>query len=75
VLRYFLRGELGCICTYSFVYADIDGGGFVQDNPKVRTLCNCGMNRTNFHMSCLLEWLNRDRNCPVCREYLFYEDS
>ncbi|KAL4125209.1 hypothetical protein PRIC2_008794 [Phytophthora ramorum] len=47
---------------------------FSEDNPKVRTLCNCGMNRTNFHMSCLLEWLNRDTNCPVCREYLFFED-
>ncbi|RLN96525.1 hypothetical protein BBJ28_00018296 [Nothophytophthora sp. Chile5] len=45
------------------------------DNPKVRTLCNCGMNRTNFHLSCLLEWLNRDANCPVCRAYLFFEDA
>ncbi|KAI9908528.1 hypothetical protein PsorP6_004259 [Peronosclerospora sorghi] len=48
---------------------------FSDDNSKVRTLCNCGMNRTNFHMSCLLEWLNRNVNCPVCREYLFFEDS
>ncbi|CAI5723990.1 unnamed protein product [Peronospora destructor] len=47
---------------------------FCQDNPKVRTLCNCGMNRTNFHMSCLFEWLNREANCPVCRKYLFFED-
>ncbi|CAI5726289.1 unnamed protein product [Peronospora effusa] len=47
---------------------------FSQDNPKIRTLCNCGMNRTNFHMSCLFEWLNREANCPVCREYLFFED-
>ncbi|RLN93867.1 hypothetical protein BBJ28_00014310 [Nothophytophthora sp. Chile5] len=48
---------------------------FSEDNPKVRTLCNCGMNRTNFHLSCLLEWLNRDANCPVCRAYLFFEDA
>lgn len=47
---------------------------FSAVNPKVRTLCNCGMNRTNFHMSCLLEWKNRDAKCPVCREYLYYED-
>lgn len=46
----------------------------MQDNPKVRTLCSCGMNRTNFHLSCLLEWTNRDANCPVCRAYLYYED-
>ncbi|CAI5712520.1 unnamed protein product [Hyaloperonospora brassicae] len=50
-------------------------GTFSVDDPKVRTLCMCGMNRTNFHMSCLLEWLNRDANCPVCREYLYFEDS
>ncbi|TDH64866.1 uncharacterized protein CCR75_000615 [Bremia lactucae] len=48
---------------------------FNEENPKVRTLCHCGMNRTNFHMSCLLEWLNRNANCPVCREYLFFEDT
>ncbi|CEG50291.1 ring zinc finger domain superfamily protein [Plasmopara halstedii] len=47
---------------------------FSENNPKVRTLCNCGINRTNFHMSCLLEWINRDANCPVCREYLYFED-
>ncbi|TYZ69210.1 hypothetical protein PybrP1_011921 [[Pythium] brassicae (nom. inval.)] len=47
---------------------------FSSLNPKVRTLCNCGMNRTNFHMSCLLEWKNRAAKCPVCREYLYYED-
>ena len=35
----------------------------------------CGINRTNFHMSCLLEWLNRDANCPVCRKYLYFEDA
>lgn len=48
---------------------------FSKDNPRVRTLCNCGINRSNFHTSCLLEWLNRDVNCPVCRDYLFFEDS
>ncbi|GLD96996.1 hypothetical protein PINS_up005679 [Pythium insidiosum] len=47
---------------------------FSDDNPKVRSLCNCGVNRTNFHLSCLLEWLDRDPNCPVCRAYLFYEE-
>ncbi|KDO23582.1 hypothetical protein SPRG_10777 [Saprolegnia parasitica CBS 223.65] len=26
---------------------------FSDENPKIRTLCNCGVNRTNFHLACL----------------------
>ncbi|ETV99279.1 hypothetical protein H310_08017 [Aphanomyces invadans] len=48
---------------------------FDAGNPRIRTLCNCGMNRTNFHLSCLLEWTNRDSTCPVCRENLFFEEN
>jgi hypothetical protein len=47
---------------------------FCDDNPKVRTLCNCGMNRTNFHLACLYQWLDRNNNCPVCREFLYFEE-
>ncbi|OQS00583.1 hypothetical protein THRCLA_05921 [Thraustotheca clavata] len=48
---------------------------FSDDNPKIRTLCNCGVNRTNFHLSCLYEWVERDRNCPVCRAVLYFEEN
>nr|CCA19920.1 conserved hypothetical protein [Albugo laibachii Nc14] len=47
---------------------------FSEVNPKLRTLCNCGMNRTNFHLSCLIEWMQHDPTCPICRTFLYYED-
>ncbi|OQR97725.1 hypothetical protein ACHHYP_10098 [Achlya hypogyna] len=48
---------------------------FSDDNPKIRTLCNCGVNRTNFHLACLYEWVDRDKSCPVCRAVLFFEEN
>ncbi|GFP91496.1 E3 ubiquitin-protein ligase at3g02290 [Phtheirospermum japonicum] len=31
------------------------------DNPKIMTKCN-----HHFHMSCILEWMERSDTCPIC---------
>ena len=31
------------------------------------TLCSCGVNKTFFHYSCLLQWLAKHSYCPACR--------
>lgn len=31
------------------------------------TLCSCGVNKTFFHYSCLLQWLSKHSYCPACR--------
>jgi hypothetical protein len=49
-------------------------GEFDDDNPEMRTLCRCGVNRAHWHFACLLTWMEKDENCPVCREPLYYEE-
>lgn len=50
---------------------------FNINNPLTLTLCSCGMNKTNFHLPCLLLWIEKNRNisCPVCRSDLYFEES
>ena len=48
--------------------------GFETSNPKMLTLCNCGMNKTLFHYSCLLEWTQKTDTCPSCRHELLWEE-
>jgi hypothetical protein len=48
---------------------------FTIDNPKVRTLCQCGENRTNFHYPCLLYWLDQKDTCPTCSSHLYFQVS
>jgi hypothetical protein len=46
-----------------------------QENPSVRTLCGCGENKSLFHLGCLYEWLDRQPNCPTCRQEIFFEEA
>jgi len=48
---------------------------FTKENPSVRTLCGCGENRSLFHLGCLYEWLDRQPNCPTCRQEIFFEEA
>eukprot|EP00904_Undaria_pinnatifida_P003249 jgi/Undpi1/12925/HiC_scaffold_7.g02591.m1 len=47
---------------------------FTKEDPEMLTLCSCGVNKTFFHYSCLLQWLAKHSYCPACRGYLFFEE-
>eukprot|EP00903_Cladosiphon_okamuranus_P021249 g19520.t2 len=47
---------------------------FSKEDPEMLTLCSCGVNKTFFHYSCLLQWLSKHSYCPACRGYLFFEE-
>ena len=49
--------------------------GFTDSDPKMLTLCECGVNKTCFHYSCLLQWVSRDPSCPACRKELMWEEQ
>lgn len=40
------------------------------DNPKITTKCN-----HHFHLSCILEWMERSDTCPICDQEMSYEVS
>lgn len=48
--------------------------GFDASNPRMPTLCGCGENKTYFHLPCLYQWIEQDRNCPSCRKRLRWEE-
>jgi len=53
---------------------------FDDHQPRVPTLCRCGLDRGSFHRPCLLEWVAKsggggDTRCPSCDATLFYEDT
>ncbi|KAI3444516.1 hypothetical protein Pfo_001181 [Paulownia fortunei] len=33
------------------------------ENPKIMTKCN-----HHFHLSCILEWMERSDTCPICNQ-------
>eukprot|EP01031_Cornospumella_fuschlensis_P039072 gene39072-47534_t len=48
---------------------------FSTDNPKVKTLCKCGENRSSFHYPCLLYWLEHKSSCPNCSSSIFFQEE
>lgn len=40
------------------------------ENPKTITKCN-----HHFHLSCILEWMERSETCPVCDQEMILEDT
>jgi len=48
--------------------------GFDQDNPRMPTTCGCGRNATFFHLPCLYQWVDRNEDCPSCRQKLFWDE-
>ncbi|KAL7083213.1 hypothetical protein ACP275_14G147800 [Erythranthe tilingii] len=39
-----------------------------SENPKITTKCN-----HHFHLSCILEWMERSDTCPICDQEMKYE--
>lgn len=47
---------------------------FTPENPRMPTLCGCGSNKTYFHLPCLYQWIEQNKNCPTCRKTLRWEE-
>ncbi|KAL1213597.1 putative E3 ubiquitin-protein ligase RHB1A [Cardamine amara subsp. amara] len=39
------------------------------ENPRLKTKCE-----HDFHLSCLLEWIERSDSCPICDKGLVFDD-
>ncbi|XP_028767440.1 probable E3 ubiquitin-protein ligase RHB1A isoform X2 [Neltuma alba] len=39
-----------------------------DENPKLNTKCD-----HHFHLACILEWMERSENCPVCDKDMVFE--
>lgn len=39
---------------------------YEADNPKIKTNCE-----HDFHLSCILEWMERSDGCPICDKVCF----
>jgi Ring finger domain len=47
---------------------------FDASNPRMPTLCNCGVNKTYFHLPCLYQWIEQSLDCPSCRTKITWEE-
>mmetsp|Transcript_29696 Transcript_29696/g.34962 ORF Transcript_29696/g.34962 Transcript_29696/m.34962 type:complete len:240 (-) Transcript_29696:198-917(-) len=50
--------------------------GFDPTNPRLPTLCECGIGKVNFHHNCLKKWISQNGacTCPSCYTTLYYEE-
>ncbi|XP_076884850.1 putative E3 ubiquitin-protein ligase RHB1A [Bidens hawaiensis] len=39
-----------------------------SENPRIVTKCN-----HQFHLSCILEWMERSQTCPICNQEMHFE--
>jgi hypothetical protein len=39
--------------------------GYTEENPRITTACG-----HNFHLSCIYEWMERSKRCPLCDKVL-----
>ncbi|GAV64754.1 zf-RING_2 domain-containing protein [Cephalotus follicularis] len=43
---------------------------YYQENPKLVTKCE-----HHFHLSCILEWMERSDTCPICDQEMIFDHS
>jgi Ring finger domain len=67
------------LCSKNVVQGNIDEcvicmEPFDSSNPRMPTVCNCGVNKTYFHLPCLYQWIEQSEECPSCRTKITWEE-
>ncbi|XP_077220920.1 uncharacterized protein LOC143854705 [Tasmannia lanceolata] len=44
--------------------------GYDKENPKIITKC-----KHHFHLSCILEWMERSDTCPICDQEMVFDET
>lgn len=44
--------------------------GYNEDNPKIVTKC-----KHHYHLSCILEWMERSNTCPICDQDMIFNEK
>ncbi|EYU40357.1 hypothetical protein MIMGU_mgv1a020256mg [Erythranthe guttata] len=57
--------ELELLESKLFSVSAIKDEEYDEENPKITTRCN-----HHFHLSCILEWMERSDTCPICDQVL-----
>ncbi|KAL9175872.1 hypothetical protein ABFS82_02G140300 [Erythranthe guttata] len=60
--------ELELLESKLFSVSAIKDEEYDEENPKITTRCN-----HHFHLSCILEWMERSDTCPICDQEMIYE--